>query len=47
MKATYHKHILQFKRPSGTSRGILKTKETWFITIIIFIWEKLYYGMSS
>ncbi|RAJ16286.1 o-succinylbenzoate synthase [Olleya aquimaris] len=33
MKATYHKHILEFKRPSGTSRGVLKTKETWFITI--------------
>ncbi len=33
MKATYHKHILEFKRPSGTSRGILKTKETWFIVI--------------
>ncbi|WP_430409091.1 o-succinylbenzoate synthase [Kordia sp.] len=31
MKATYHKHILDFKRPSGTSRGILKQKETWFI----------------
>ncbi len=33
MKATYHKHILDFKRPSGTSRGILKQKETWFIVI--------------
>ena len=33
MKATYHKHILEFKRASGTSRGILKTKETWFIVI--------------
>jgi len=33
MKAVYHKHILKFKRPSGTSRGILKTKETWFIVI--------------
>lgn len=33
MKATYHKYILNFKRPSGTSRGVLKTKETWFITI--------------
>lgn len=31
--ATYHKHILNFKRPSGTSRGILKTKETWFIIL--------------
>lgn len=33
MKATYYKHILEFKRPSGTSRGILKTKETWFIVL--------------
>ena len=33
MTATYKQHILQFKQPSGTSRGILKTKETWFIII--------------
>ncbi|AXO79422.1 o-succinylbenzoate synthase [Olleya aquimaris] len=33
MKATYHKHILNFKTPSGTSRGVLKTKETWFVII--------------
>jgi len=33
MKAIYHKYILNFKQPSGTSRGILKTKETWFISI--------------
>ncbi|MDT0559425.1 o-succinylbenzoate synthase [Ichthyenterobacterium sp. W332] len=33
MKATYHQYILNFKRPSGTSRGIMKTKETWFIII--------------
>ncbi|WP_103068089.1 o-succinylbenzoate synthase [Aquimarina sediminis] len=33
MNAKYYKYILQFKRPSGTSRGILKTKETWFIVI--------------
>ncbi|WP_074406047.1 MULTISPECIES: o-succinylbenzoate synthase [Aquimarina] len=33
MNARYYKHILQFKRPSGTSRGVLKTKETWFIVI--------------
>ncbi|GGH41902.1 mandelate racemase [Mangrovimonas yunxiaonensis] len=33
MKATYTKHILNFKQPSGTSRGILKTKETWFLMI--------------
>jgi o-succinylbenzoate synthase len=33
LKATYKKYILEFKRPSGTSRGILNTKETWFIEI--------------
>lgn len=33
MRASYHKHILQFKNPSGTSRGVLKTKETWFLKI--------------
>jgi len=33
MKATYHKYILDFKRPSGTSRGVLKQKETWLIVI--------------
>ena len=33
IKATYHKYILNFKRPSGTSRGVLKTKETWFIVL--------------
>lgn len=33
MKATYFKHTLQFKRPSGTSRGVLTEKETWFIRI--------------
>ena len=31
--ATYHKHILNFKQASGTSRGVLKTKETWFIKL--------------
>lgn len=33
IKATYKKYILNFKNPSGTSRGILKTKETWFIIL--------------
>ncbi|GAA0872168.1 o-succinylbenzoate synthase [Gangjinia marincola] len=33
MKATYHRHVLEFKRPSGTSRGVLKIKETWFLII--------------
>ena len=33
MKAHYKKHILKFKTPSGTSRGILKTKEAWFIVL--------------
>jgi len=33
MKATYYKYILNFKRPSGTSRGVLLEKETWFIIL--------------
>ncbi|OUD35507.1 o-succinylbenzoate synthase [Flavobacterium sp. FPG59] len=33
MKATYHKYILNFKRPSGTSRGVMNDKETWFIVL--------------
>jgi len=33
MKAFYKKHILNFKLASGTSRGILKTKETYFLKI--------------
>lgn len=33
MKATYHKYILEFKRPSGTSRGVMNEKETWFIIL--------------
>ena len=33
MQATVQKHTLIFKRPSGTSRGILKTKETWFLLL--------------
>jgi len=33
MKATFSKYILNFKIPAGTSRGILKTKETWFLKI--------------
>jgi len=33
MKATYKKYILNFKRPSGTSRGIMTEKETWFLIV--------------
>jgi O-succinylbenzoate synthase len=33
LKATYHKYLLHFKRPSGTSRGIMTDKETWFIVL--------------
>jgi o-succinylbenzoate synthase len=33
MKATYHKYILHFKQPSGTSRGVLSDKETWFLVM--------------
>jgi len=33
IRASCHKYILNFKRPSRTSRGILKTKETWFLVL--------------
>ena len=33
MKATFFKYQLKFKQPSGTSRGILTYKDTWFIKI--------------
>ena len=33
MKASYHKYNLQFKRPSGTSRGVMTEKETWFLVL--------------
>jgi o-succinylbenzoate synthase len=33
MKASYNKYLLNFKQPSGTSRGVLHQKETWFLII--------------
>ena len=33
MKAHYQSYTLNFKNPAGTSRGVLKTKETFFIMI--------------
>ena len=33
MKAIFQKHILQFKRPARTSRGVLTEKPTWLLTI--------------
>lgn len=33
MKASFQKYILNFKQASGTSRGILKTKETYFLLL--------------
>ncbi|TDP02921.1 o-succinylbenzoate synthase [Flavobacterium sp. 245] len=33
MKASYQKYMLEFKRPSGTSRGVMTEKETWFIVL--------------
>jgi len=33
MKASFKKYILNFKQPGGTSRGILHTKETFFLLL--------------
>ena len=32
--ATFKQYLLQFKNPSGTSRGVLHTKETFFLEIL-------------
>lgn len=31
MSVVWKKHTLQFKQPSGTSRGVLRTKNSWFL----------------
>jgi O-succinylbenzoate synthase len=33
INASYNQYTLKFKQASGTSRGILKTKETWFLIL--------------
>ena len=33
MKARYHKHILRFRKPAGTSRGVLREKPAYFILL--------------
>ena len=33
MYSRYTKHTLQFSRPSGTSRGVLKTKDSWYLIL--------------
>ena len=33
LKARYIKHKLEFKQASGTSRGVLKTKDSWFLIL--------------
>jgi len=43
MKAYYFRHLLNFKNPSGTSRGVLNNKESWFIIIV----EKDGYGVGE
>ena len=31
LRATYQRYVLHFKQPSGTSRGVLRKKESWFL----------------
>lgn len=33
LQAAFQKYSLQFKIPGGTSRGVLKTKDSWFIAV--------------
>ena len=41
-KAQFRKYILKFKNPSGTSRGILLNKTSWFIKISSIINPSIY-----
>ncbi|MCX2680127.1 o-succinylbenzoate synthase [Galbibacter sp. EGI 63066] len=43
MKASYKRYVLNFKRPGGTSRGVLTQKETWFIIIE----DQSHYGIGE
>ena len=47
-QANFKKYTLRFKQPAGTSRGYLKTKDSWFLSV----WKKeasdiRYYGECS
>lgn len=33
LKANFHKHILHFKRPAGTSRGVMLEKPVWYLVV--------------
>ncbi|MGO4708986.1 o-succinylbenzoate synthase, partial [Chryseobacterium sp. 2TAF14] len=33
MTAKYYRYLLEFKRPGGTSRGVLHEKETYILEI--------------
>jgi len=33
LKAFYKKHTLHFKKPGGTSRGVLREKDSWFLVV--------------
>ena len=33
LKASFQKHTLRFKRPGGTSRGVLTTKDLWILKV--------------
>lgn len=33
LRANFKKHILNFKQPGGTSRGVLNTREAWYLSV--------------
>ena len=33
MKANWFKRTLYFKRPAGTSRGVMKNREVWYVIL--------------
>ncbi len=45
-KAQFKKHLLKFKKPSGTSRGVIYNKPSWFIKVSS-IENPLLYGIGE
>ena len=47
MKATVHPYLLNFKQPAGTSRGVLRTKESFFSAILRILRRRLAVGLGE
>lgn len=47
MHLSFRKHILQFKQPAGTSRGVYRTRKVWFVEAVSDATESTAYGIGE